>query len=279
MIPASFDYLRADSVDEAVAALKEHGEDAKLLAGGHSLLPLMRLRLAAPGVLVDIGRAEGLRGVSANGVLTIGALTTHDAIANDPLVRSHCGVLADVATTIGDPQVRHRGTIGGSIAHGDAAGDLPAVMLALGATIVAQGPAGRREIAASDFFVDFLTTALAPDEVLVEIRVPMLDTSWGWDYQKFTRAAQGWAMVGVLALVKRGGGRVEEARVALTNMATVPLRASAVEAALASGASIEVASASASEGTSPSSDLHASAEFRRHLVGVLTHRALAAASA
>jgi carbon-monoxide dehydrogenase medium subunit len=279
MIPASFDYLRADSVDEAVAALKEHGEDAKLLAGGHSLLPLMRLRLAAPSVLVDIGRVEGLRGVSANGVLTIGALTTHDALATDPLVRSHCGVLADVAETIGDPQVRHRGTIGGSIAHGDAAGDLPAVMLALGATMVAQGPAGRREIAASDFFVDFLTTALAPDEVLVEVRVPMLDASWGWDYQKFTRAAQGWAMVGVLALVKRGAGGIEEARVALTNMATVPLRAGGVEAALASGASIEDACASAAEGTRPSTDLHASAEFRRHLVGVLARRALAAASA
>lgn len=277
MIPAPFEYVRASSVAEAVAALAEHGDDAKVLAGGHSLVPLMRLRFATPTVLVDVGRIEGLRGVSTNGHLTIGALTTHDELVNDPTIRAHCGVLAAVAATIGDPQVRHRGTIGGAIAHGDAAGDLPAAMVALDATVVAEGPSGRREIAAADLFVDFLTTALAPDEVLVEVHVPRLEGDWSWHYEKFTRAAQGWAIVGALALVKGRGGAVEEARVGLTNVATVPVRAHAVEAALAAGSTAAEASESAAEGTAPSTDLNATAEYRRHLARVLTRRALEAA--
>jgi len=274
MIPAPFEYVRASSVAEAVAALSEHGDDAKVLAGGHSLVPLMRLRLATPGVLVDVGRIGELRGVAVDGHVTIGALTTHDEVANDPDIRQHCGVLSAVAEVIGDTQVRHRGTIGGAIAHGDAAGDLPALMLALEATLVVEGPGGRREISAEDFFVDFLTTALAPDEILVEVHVPRLGSDWSWHYEKFVRAAQGWAIVGALALV-RGGG--EEARVGLTNMATVPVRARGVEAALAAGASVAEAAEAAAEGTAPGSDLNASAEYRAHLARVLTRRALEAA--
>jgi aerobic carbon-monoxide dehydrogenase medium subunit len=281
MIPASFTYVRASSLEEAVGALQEHGDEAKLLAGGHSLLPLMKLRLAVPEVLVDIGRVTELRGVCDLGdQLAIGALTTHDEVMNDASVREHCGVLAEVTGMVGDAQVRHRGTIGGAIAHGDAAGDLPAVLLALGGTLVAQGPGGRREIAASDFFVDYLTTALSADEVVVEVRVPKLGEGWGWHYEKFARVAQAWAIVGALAMVRRSNGTIEEARVGLTNMATVPLRASAVEQALAGAplAAIAEASERAAEGTSPSGDLSATPDFREHLCRVLTRRALEVAA-
>jgi carbon-monoxide dehydrogenase medium subunit len=281
VIPASFDYVRADSVDDAIAALTEHGDDAKLLAGGHSLLPLMRLRFAVPEVIVDLGRVTSLRGVRGDdGQLVVGALTTHDAVATDPLVREHCGVLADVVRMIGDPQVRHRGTIGGALAHGDAAGDLPAVALALEATLVAQGPGGRRDIAAADFFRDYLETALAPDEVLVEVRVPKLAGLWGWNYQKMNRVAQAWAIVGSCALVRRDNGTIAEARVGLTNMGTVPVRATATEQALAGASPDAIAEASdaAADDTSPPGDLSADPDFRRHLARVLTRRALAAAS-
>jgi carbon-monoxide dehydrogenase medium subunit len=281
VIPASFDYVRAESVDDAIAALTEHGDDAKLLAGGHSLLPLMRLRFAVPEVIVDLGRVTDLRGVRQDdGQLVIGALTTHDAVATDPLVREHCGVLADVSRMIGDPQVRHRGTIGGALAHGDAAGDLPAVAVALEATLVAQGPGGRRDIAAGDFFRDYLETALAPDEVLVEVRVPTLAGAWGWNYQKMNRVAQAWAIVGSCALVRRDNGTIAEARVGLTNMGTVPVRAAATEQALAGASPDAIAEASdaAADGTSPPGDLSADPDFRRHLARVLTRRALAAAS-
>jgi aerobic carbon-monoxide dehydrogenase medium subunit len=281
MIPASFEYLRAGSVDEAIGALQEHGDEAKLIAGGHSLLPLMKLRLAAPGVLVDIGRIDALKGVCEDGdELAIGAMTTHDQVMHDPLVRAHCGVLGEVAAMVGDAQVRHRGTIGGAVAHGDAAGDLPAVLLALGGTVVVEGSGGRRTIAAADFFVDYLTTALADDEVMVEVRVPKLASGWSWHYEKFGRVAQAWAIVGALGMVRRSNGTIEEARVGLTNMATVPLRATAVEQALAGAPVAAIADASrlAADGTSPSSDLSATPEFREHLCRVLTRRALEAAA-
>ncbi|MDX1619366.1 MAG: xanthine dehydrogenase family protein subunit M [Nitriliruptorales bacterium] len=277
MIPAPFDYIRAGSVEEAVGALSEHGWEAKLLAGGHSLLPLMKLRLAVPSVLVDIGRIDDLRGIrNDDGHVVIGALTTIDQLHRDEIVRRDCRIVSEVAAVIGDPQVRHRGTIGGSLAHGDAAGDLPAVMLALDAEFVAEGPGGRRTIPAGDFFQDYLETALADDEMLVEVRIPKLGNGWGWNYQKFNRVAQAWAIVGCCALVRRSNGSVEEARVGLTHMDTVPLRASATEEALR-GASLDAipeAAQRAADDTSPPDDLNADPDFRRHLARVLTRRAL-----
>jgi aerobic carbon-monoxide dehydrogenase medium subunit len=281
MIPATFEYVRAGSVDEAVAALREHGDEAKLLAGGHSLLPLMKLRLAVPEVLVDLGRIDALRGVTEtdDGRLAIGAMTTHDEVVHDPLVREHCGVLAEVTALVGDAQVRHRGTIGGALAHGDAAGDLPAALLALEGTFVVQGAGGQREVGAADLFVDYLTTTLGEDEVVTEVRVPKLDASWAWRYEKFTRVSQAWAIVGSCALVRRSNGTIDEARVGLTNMATVPLRATATEQALAGAptGAIAAAAAAAAEGTDPPEDLNADATYRRHLARVLTRRALEAA--
>jgi aerobic carbon-monoxide dehydrogenase medium subunit len=279
MIPAPFSYVRASSIDEAVQALADHGEDAKILAGGHSLIPLMRLRLAFPEVLVDVGRVEELRGVRDDGdALVIGAGTSHHAVQHDPLVREHCGVLADVTATVGDPQVRHRGTIGGAVAHADPAGDLPAAMLALDAELVAQGPGGRRTIPASEFFVYFLESALQPGELLTEIRVPKLDGSWAWSYQKFNRVAQAWAIVGSCALVRRDNGTIGEARIGLTNMGSVPLRAPATESALTGVApdadTLREAAAQAAEGTEPPGDQNAQPDYRRHLARVLTRRAL-----
>jgi aerobic carbon-monoxide dehydrogenase medium subunit len=282
MIPAAFDYVRPASIDEAVAALGEHGDEAKLLAGGHSLLPLMKLRLAFPAVLVDVGRIADLKGVREDGdALVIGAATTHHDVVHDDLVRAHCGILAEVAEGIGDPQVRHRGTFGGALAHGDAAGDLPAAVLALDGELVAQGSGGRRTIPAGEFFVDYLETALAPDEVLVEVRVPKLG-GWGWRYEKFNRVAQAWSIVAVAAVVRRENGHIAEARIGLTNMGATPLRATAVEAALAgaeaSPEAIAAAARSAAEGTSPTSDLNAQADYREHLAQVLTRRAVTAAA-
>ncbi|TVR32053.1 MAG: xanthine dehydrogenase family protein subunit M [Nitriliruptor sp.] len=282
MIPATFDYIRAGSVEEAVSALTEHGDEAKLLAGGHSLLPLMKLRLASPEVLIDLGRVDALRGVCEldDGRLSIGAMTAHQDVIDNDLVRQHCGVLADVTRQVGDAQVRHRGTIGGALAHGDAASDLPAALLALDGTVVVQGPSGQREIAAADLFVDYLATSISDDEVITEVRVPKFDGSWGWNYQKFGRVAQAWAIVGSLGLVKRSNGNVEEARVGLTHMGTVPLRATAVEQALAGAAIDGIADAAehAAEGTSAPTDLNATSEFREHLARVLTKRALQAAA-
>jgi aerobic carbon-monoxide dehydrogenase medium subunit len=282
VIPATFDYVRAGSIDEAVDALREHCDEAKLLAGGHSLLPLMKLRLATPEVLVDLGRVEALRGVceTDDGRLAIGALTRHQDVMDDPLVREHCGVLADVTAVVGDAQVRHRGTIGGALAHGDAAGDLPAALLALEGSLVVQGPSGKREIAASAFFLDFLTTSLAEDEVVTEVRVPKLDASWSWRYEKFSRVAQAWAIVGVLGMVKRSNGTIEDARVTLTNMGVVPVRAAGVESALTGGSVDAIADAAerAADDTDPPADLNADADFRRHLAKVLTRRALEAAA-
>jgi carbon-monoxide dehydrogenase medium subunit len=279
MIPAAFDYHRASSVDEAVALLSEHGDDAKLLAGGHSLLPLMRLRLAVPDVLVDIGRVDGLSGIHvADGQLHIGALARHHDVATSEAVRDAVPLLSAVTGQIGDPQVRHRGTVGGSIAHGDPASDLPAALLALRATLTARGPGGEREILVDDFFAGFLETALAPDEVLTEIRVPVTG-SRGWSFQKFNRRAQDWAIVGVAAVLGDGSGDGARPGVGLVNMGSTPRRATSVEDALAAGAAPEDAAAQADEGTEPPDDLNASTEYRRHLARVLTRRALDAASA
>jgi carbon-monoxide dehydrogenase medium subunit len=272
MIPAPFEYVRAETVEEAIAALGAH-EDAKLLAGGHSLLPAMRLRVARPGTLVDIGRLRDLSYVRDDGdAVAIGALTRHHDVSNDEVLQAACPIVSYAAEQIGDPQVRHMGTIGGSVAHGDPAGDMPSVLLALGATFVAQGPGGTREIAAGDFFRSLFETALAHDEVLTEIRVPK--TAGGWSYVKFNRRAQDWALVGVAAVQANGG-----ARVALTNMGFTPIRAAGVEEALSGGADPATASAAADEGTSPPSDAFASAEYRRALVKVLVRRALEEAMA
>jgi carbon-monoxide dehydrogenase medium subunit len=273
MIPAAFDYVRAESADGAIAALTEHGDDAKLLAGGMSLIPLMKLRLATPAVIVDVGRLRDLSYIrDAGDHIAIGALTRHRDLEISDLLAQHCGVLRAVAAEVGDNQVRHRGTLGGSTAHGDPASDLPSVLLALDATLVARGPSGDRTIEARDFFQGFLETALAPDELLTEIRVPKPGAS-GFNYQKFNRRAQDWAIVGALAVRSNGNTRV-----ALVNMGSTPLRASAVEAALADGASIADAAQHAAEGTEPTSDLNATPEFREHLARVLVRRALETAS-
>jgi carbon-monoxide dehydrogenase medium subunit len=282
MIPSKFDYFRPVSLDEAVHVLGNAGDDGKVIAGGQSLLPLLRLRLANPEVLVDVGGLDDLRGVhDEGGSLLIGAATTHYQLVHDPLIAEHCGLLAEAAETVADPAVRHRGTIGGSLAHGDPAGDLPAVALALDATLTARGPAGDREIAAGDFFVDYLTTALRADEVLTGIRVPKL-AGWGYHYEKFHRTAQAWAIVGVAALTRRSNGQVAEARIGLTNMGPVPVRATAAEAAAtgaeASRDALREAATHADEGTEPPSDLHGAPDYRRHLARVLTGRALSAAA-
>jgi len=283
MIPAKFDYVRPASIDEAVRKLADGGEDAKVIAGGQSLLPLLRLRLAYPDLLVDIGGLDELRGViDAGDHLVIGAMTTHYQVVHDPLIGQHCGLLAQAAGTVADPAVRHRGTLGGSLAHADPAGDLPAVILALDATLVARGPAGDRDIAASEFFVDYLTTALRPGEILTGIRVPKLGADWGYRYEKFHRTAQAWAIVGVAALVRRSNGQVAEARIGLTNMGSVPIRAAAVESAVtgaqASAEALQAAAAGADQGTEPPADLHGAPDYRRHLARVLTGRALEAAA-
>lgn len=277
MIPAAFDYTRVDSVDEAVQALGQHGEDAKVLAGGHSLIPLLRLRMAFPSVLVDVGRVDEMRGVRDDGDhLVIGAATTHDEVQHDDLVRRHCPAIADVVSHVGDPQVRHRGTFGGGLAHGDPAGDLPALALTLDATFVVAGAGGRRQVPASEFFVDYLQTALGADDLLVEVQVPKLGSDWGFNYQKFNRVAQAWAIVGSLALVRRDNGSVGEARVGLTHMGSVPLRASATEQALAGASTDGIGDACdlAADGTSPPEDLNARADYRQHLARVLTRRAV-----
>jgi aerobic carbon-monoxide dehydrogenase medium subunit len=280
MIPAQFDYVRAGSVDEAVAALAEHGDDAKVLAGGQSLIPLLRLRLSYPEVIVDVGRVDEMRGVRDDGGdIVIGAMTTHYDVLHDPLVREHAGLIVDATTTVADPAVRHRGTFGGALSHADPAGDLPAVAVALEAQMVIAGPGGRRTVAATDFFVDYLQTAVGPDEVLVEVRVPK-HTGWGHHYEKFHRVAQSWAIVGVAAVVRRDNGSIGDARVGLTNMGATPVRAVAVEQALSGAAPDAVAAAAehAADGTSPPNDLNGKADYREHLARVLTRRAVAAAA-
>ncbi|HSJ74144.1 MAG TPA: xanthine dehydrogenase family protein subunit M [Miltoncostaeaceae bacterium] len=275
MIPAGFEYEVAESADHALELLRTT-EDAKLIAGGHSLLPLMKLRLARPGTLVDIGRLSDLRGVRDGGDhLAIGALTRHHDLNNDPVANDHCPLIAYAAGLVGDPQVRHRGTIGGSLAHGDPASDLPTICLTLEADIVVRGPNGERTVDAKDFFRGFFETALGEDEIITEVRVPKVGSA-GWSYLKFRQRALDWATVGVAALVGAQNGSIEGARIGLTNMGQTPLRATAVESALAGAPRDGVAAAveRADEGTDPPSDTWASADFRRHLVRVLTGRAV-----
>lgn len=274
MIPAAFEYVRAGSAEEAINLIAEHGDEAKFLAGGHSLVPLMKLRLAQPSVLIDVGRISDLSYVKdAGDHIAVGALTRHCDVENSPIVMEHVPLLAHATSHVGDPQVRHRGTIGGSLAHADPASDLPATTLALGATYVVQGPNGTREIPAGAFYEGYLTSVLADDEMLTEIRVPKMNGA-GWSFQKFNRRAQDWAIVGVAAW--RNGS---DAGVALVNMASVPVLATSVGSAIACGASIEDAAEQAAIEADPQADLNASVEYRQHLARVLTRRALEEASA
>ncbi len=280
MIPAAFDYEVATSADHAISLLKQAGEDAKLLAGGHSLLPLMKLRLARPSLLVDIGRLSDLSYVrDEKKHVAIGALTSHHDLEHSKLLKSKCGILAHAASLVGDPQVRHRGTIGGSVAHGDPASDLPTVLLALDAELVLRGAKKERTVKAVDFFKGIFETDLKPDELLTEIRVPQLSGSHGWSYLKFNRRAQDWAIVGVAAVLERADGKIKTARVGLTNMGSTPLRAATVEDALAGASAEKVAAAAehAADGTSPPDDTNASAEYRKHLSRVLVRRAVESA--
>src|ERR671933_92084 len=283
MIPAAFQYARPTSIDEALQAIADGGDDVKVLAGGQSLIPVMRLRLAAPETVVDLGRVAELRGVRDDGdAIVIGAMTTHSDVLADPLIREHAPLIAMATETVADRQVRHRGTFGGALAHADPAGDLPAVALALDAEFVIAGPNGRRTVPAADFFVDYLTTALEEGELLVEVRIPKLGGTWGMHYEKFNRVAQAWSIVAVAAAVRREDGRITEARIGLTNMGPTPLRARAVESALAgaeaTAEAVAAAAEHAAEGTSPSSDLNAQADYRQHLATVLTRRAVMAAA-
>ncbi|MPQ98938.1 xanthine dehydrogenase family protein subunit M [Modestobacter sp. I12A-02628] len=284
MIPAAFAYARPTTIEEALQAIADGGDDVKVLAGGQSLIPVMRLRLAAPETVVDLTRVAELRGVCEDGDhLVIGAMTTHHDILVDPLIAAYGALIAEATETVADPAVRHRGTFGGALAHADPAGDLPAVALALDAEFVIAGPGGaRRTVAAADFFVDYLTTALEDGELLVEVRVPKLGAEWGVRYEKFNRVAQAWSIVAVAAAVRHEAGRIVEARIALTNMGPTPIRAKATEAALigvdVSLETVTAAAAQAAVGTSPSSDLNAQADYREHLAQVLTKRAVLAAA-
>jgi aerobic carbon-monoxide dehydrogenase medium subunit len=275
VIPPEFEYAAPETLDDALRALAEGGGDAKVLAGGHSLLPLMKLRLAAPTLLVDLRRVPGLRGIEReDGGWRLGAMTRHADIQ----VRSELGVAARAAGLIADQQVRNRGTIGGSLAHGDPASDLPAVLLAAEGSVTVVGAGGRRAVAGADLFQDYLTTSVGPGEVLTEVHLPALD-GWGFGYEKFTRRAEDWAMVGVTALVRRAAdGSCEDVRIALTNMGSTPLRATAAEGALRGqaldAAAIGRAAAAADEGTEPPGDLNATPDYKRHLARVLCRRAL-----
>jgi aerobic carbon-monoxide dehydrogenase medium subunit len=281
VIPAAFDYVAPSTVDEAVRALADGGEDAKVMAGGQSLIPVLRMRLAAPTLVVDVSGLTELTGVHDDGdSLLIGAMTTHYEVQRDHLVREHARLLGLATDTVADPQVRHRGTFGGSLAHADPAGDLLAPVLAMDAVMVVAGPSGRREVPAARFFVDYFTTDLAPDELLTHVRVPKL-TGWGAHYEKFNRVAQAWSIVGVAATVRVSDGAIAAARIALTNMGPGPVRATAVEEELvgrpANASSIRAAASHAAEGTDPPSDGNADAAYRSHLARVLTARAVTAA--
>jgi carbon-monoxide dehydrogenase medium subunit len=286
MIPAQFDYVAPSSVEEALAALAEHGDDAKILAGGQSLLPVLRMRLNAPEMVIDLGRIDSLRGVRDDGdAIVIGAMTPHYVVGSDPLVAEHAGLVAKAVEHLADAQVRHRGTFGGALAHADPAGDLGAPALALEAEFVIQGAGGTRRVAADDFFVDLFETAIGEDEILTEVRIPKR-TGWGSHYEKFVRVAHQWPIVAVAATVRVDGppdGRViAEARVGLTNMGSTPLRARAVEEALVGAPATEdgvrAAAEQAAEGTNPPADLNGDEDYRRHLARVLTRRAVLAAA-
>jgi carbon-monoxide dehydrogenase medium subunit len=282
MIPAQFDYMAPASVEEALQALAHYGDDAKIIAGGQSLLPVLRMRLNAPEVVIDIGKIDSLRGIRDDGdAIVIGALTTHHDVLNDALVRVHALLVTKAAAEVADAQVRHRGTFGGALAHADPAGDLGAPTLALLAQFVIAGPGGTRTVDADDFFVDLFETAIGEDEILTEVRIPK-HTGWGAHYEKFVRVAHQWPIVAVAATVRAEGGTISEARVGLTNMGSTPLRARGVEEALAGATASEDgvrdAAERAAEGTNPPSDLNGSAEYRRHLATVLTRRAVVAAA-
>ncbi|MGN6575239.1 MAG: FAD binding domain-containing protein [Nocardioides sp.] len=282
MIPAQFDYVAPATLEEALSALAEAGDDAKIIAGGQSLLPVLRMRLNAPELVIDLGRIESLRGVREDGDhLVIGAMTTHHDVQHDPLVREHALLLTKAVTEVADPQIRHRGTFGGALAHADPAGDLGAPALALDAEFVIAGSGGTRTVAAADFFVDLFTTAIEENEILTEVRIPKR-TGWGAHYEKFVRVAHQWPIVAVAAAVKVDGGTITEARVGLTNMGSTPLRARSVEDALvgksATDDAVREAAATAGEGTNPPSDLNGDADYRRHLATVLTRRAVLAAA-
>ena len=282
MIPAKFDYVAPASVEDALAALAEHGDDAKIIAGGQSLLPVLRMRLNAPEMVIDLGRIDSLRGIRDDGdSLVIGAMTTHHEVRDSDLVKEHALLLSKAAAEVADPQIRHRGTFGGALAHADPAGDLGAPALALGAEFVIAGSGGTRTVAADDFFVDLFETAIGEDEILTEVRVPK-HTGWGAHYEKFVRVAHQWPIVAVGAACRTDGGSIAEARIALTNMGSTPLRARGVEEALAGAAATEdgvaAAAARAAEGTNPPSDLNGDADYRRHLAGILTRRAVLAAA-
>lgn len=272
MIPTAFDYVAPTSLEDALSALAEAGDDAKVLGGGQSLLPVLRLRLNAPEKIVDLSRIDSLRGISDGGdAIVIGAMTTHDEVARSELVREHAAVLAEAASTVADPQIRHRGTLGGALVHADPAGDLGAPVLALDAELVVVGAGGERRIPAGEFFQDLFETAVGEGELLTAIRIPK-HTGWGGAYEKFVRVSHQWSIVAVAAVTRDG-----EAKVALTNMGSTPLRASAVESAIADGASVKDAAAKAAEGTNPPSDLNGDSDYRAHLATVLTRRALARA--
>lgn len=283
MIPAEFDYLQVATVQEAVAALIEHGEDAKVLAGGQSLVPMLRQRRSYPGLLVDVGRVAQMRGVREDGAnLVIGASTTHVEVMHDRLVRAHANLLMEVTAVVADPAVRCVGTLGGAVADADPAGDLGAALLALDARLVLAGPEGRRTVAAGDFFEGDRQTVLGPEDLLVEVRVPKHGPQWGFRYEKFRPVAEPWAIVGVAAAIRRVNGSIAEARVGLTNMACVPLRATAVEVALTGAelslVAVDAAAQSAAEGSRPVADRHAQIDYREHLARVLTRRAVSAAA-
>ena len=276
MIPVAFDYVAPESVEDALAALAEAGDDGKVLAGGQSLLPVLRMRLNAPEKVIDLSRIANLRGVCEDGDhIVVGAMTTHHEVATDPLIREHAAVLAEAASTVADPQIRHRGTLGGALAHADPAGDLGAPVLALDAELVVTGMGGERRVPATEFFTDLFETAVGDSELLTAIRIPK-HTGWGSAYEKFVRVSHQWSIVGVAAVVKGSGGTVEQAKIGLTNMGSTPLRATAAEAALAgaSGEAIAAAAAKAADGATPPSDLNGASDYRAHLAQVLTRRAV-----
>ncbi|MFC5175815.1 FAD binding domain-containing protein [Nocardioides taihuensis] len=282
MIPAPFDYLAPTSVDEALAALAEHGDDAKIIAGGQSLLPVLRMRLNAPEVLIDLGRIDTLRGIRDDGdAIVIGAMTPHHEVGSDALVAEHAALVSKAVEHLADAQIRHRGTFGGALAHADPAGDLGAPTLALGAQFVIAGSGGTRTVAADDFFVDLFETAIGEDEILTEVRIPK-HTGWGAHYEKFVRVAHQWPIVAVAAAVKADGGTISEARIGLTNMGSTPIRARGVEEALVGQPvtedGVRAAAEKAADGTNPPSDLNGDSDYRRHLAGVLTRRAVLAAA-
>jgi aerobic carbon-monoxide dehydrogenase medium subunit len=282
VIPVQFDYLAPTSVEEALSALAQHGDDAKIMAGGQSLLPVLRMRLNAPEVVIDLGRIDSLRGVRDDGdAIVVGAMTPHFEVASDPLVKEHAELVTKAVHELADAQIRHRGTFGGALAHADPAGDLGAPALALDAEFVIAGPGGTRTVPAREFFVDLFETAIGDDEILTEVRIPK-HTGWGAHYEKFVRVKHQWSIVAVAATVRVEGGTIAEARIGLTNMGSTPLRATSVEQALvgkpATDEAVREAAASAADGTNPPSDLNGDSDYRKHLATVLTRRAVLAAA-